>query len=91
MHDETVITIKGPVQVVTPNATTVPPSHESTIAKISYGLEEAAAATSISVRKLREYIQSGDLITHRNGRDHIILHDDLVAFVQSLPLSQETA
>jgi hypothetical protein len=84
----TTITIDGDAQVITPNATPVPTSHEPAEDRFAYSIKRAADLTDISVRKLTEYIANGQLKTRRNGTYNIILKDDLIAFLQSLPVAR---
>jgi hypothetical protein len=80
----TTSTIDGEAQVEQNHASPVPSSHEP----LAYTIEAAVTATGISDSKLRRYIKSGELQTRRNGTSHIILKDDLIAFLQSLPVAR---
>lgn len=52
---------------------------------IAYEQPEAARRVGLSVRVLSDAISAGDLVAHYYGRKPLILRDDLVAWVQSLP------
>jgi hypothetical protein len=84
----TTITIEGEAQVLLPNATPVPPSHDTVDERFSYSVKRAAEVTDISVRKLTDYIAAGQLKVRRNGSYNIILRDDLIAFLHSLPVAR---
>jgi excisionase family DNA binding protein len=84
----TTITIDGDAQVITSNATPVPTSHELAAQPLAYTIEAAVEATGIGDSKLRRYIQSGELVARRNGRSLIIRREDLIAFLQSLPVAR---
>jgi hypothetical protein len=81
---QVVITIDGDVQVLNPNAQTVPPS-QSAEPKLAYNIAEAAEVSSISIRRLREYIADGLLTARGNGSKVIILRTDLDTFLTRLP------
>ena len=51
--------------------------------KIAYTREEAAEATGMSVYKVRAAINDSILPAKKLGRDIVILHDDLTAWVNS--------
>jgi excisionase family DNA binding protein len=70
------------------NATPVPPSHDTIVHPLAYTIAEAVAATGISDSKLRRYVRSGALIARRNGTSLIIRREDLIAFLQSLPVAR---
>ncbi|WP_291362133.1 helix-turn-helix domain-containing protein [Devosia sp.] len=55
--------------------------------KIALTIEEAARAASISRSRLYEMIKTGLLNSRKNGRQTLILADDLKAFIASLPAS----
>jgi excisionase family DNA binding protein len=80
----TTSTFDGDAQVIEANATPVPLSHEP----LAYTIEATVTATGISDSKLRRYIKSGELVARRNGRSLIIRREDLIAFLQSLPVAR---
>lgn len=81
----TTLTIDGDVQVILPNAISVPPSQDTSVAPLSYTIDGAVAATGISERQFRRYIADGTLRVRRNGTSIIILRDDLIEFLRELP------
>lgn len=56
---------------------------------IAYTIEGAAAATPFSKDLISEAIREGELIVHyrRGGRHPIILAEDLIEWIRSLPTS----
>jgi hypothetical protein len=67
------------------------PTHtpsQHTEPKLAYDIVEAATVSSISVRKLREYIADGALVARGNGNKVIIRRSDLDAFLSTLPVWQ---
>jgi len=65
----------------------------ATAARISYNLDEAAAAVGFSVKTLRRAIATGDLIAHRatgaKNSKHVVLADDLRAWIEAMPTATE--
>jgi hypothetical protein len=55
---------------------------EKIVAMISYPLQVAAAKTGFPQKTLRAAIDRGELSSIRSGRRVIVLHDDLVAWLQ---------
>lgn len=60
-------------------------------AKLSYPITEAAEKASSSRSEIYEALKRGDLRAKKNGRRTVILHDDLVAYLSSLPDYQAAA
>lgn len=61
---------------------------------IAYTIEGAAAATPFGEKVIRDAITSGDLIVHyrRDGGQHpIILADDLIEWIRTLPTERGAA
>lgn len=52
---------------------------------ISYDLPAAAAAVGLSDRTLRDAIADGSLTAHYLGRKPLVLREDLVEWIRSLP------
>lgn len=63
-------------------------------APLAYNMKGAVVAAGLSATSLKQAIKSGRLKTHRSSEDadgnptgtHIILHDDLKAFLEGLPV-----
>lgn len=53
--------------------------------KLAFTFDEAAAATGLTVYKIRDHVREGNLIAKRDGRTPIILADELRRFLESLP------
>ena len=56
---------------------------------VSYDMAGAALATGLSQRELRRAIAVGDLIVHYRGTKPLILRDELLEFVRSLPTERK--
>lgn len=60
--------------------------------RISLTLEEAATAVGFSAKTLRGAIATGNLIAHRAtdapNSKHVVLVDDLRAWVENLPVAR---
>ena len=52
---------------------------------ISYDYEGAAAAIGVSASKIRTAVRENKIAARYWGKDVLILHDELVRFVESLP------
>lgn len=52
---------------------------------VSYDRAGAVAASAVSDRELYDAIADGELVVHYRGTKQLILHDDLKAWVESLP------
>lgn len=52
---------------------------------IAFDLQSAAAAVGLSDRTLRDAIADGSLTAHYQGRKPLILRDDLIEYIRSLP------
>jgi hypothetical protein len=61
--------------------------------RISYSVDEAAAAVGLSANVIRGAIRNGDLLAHYpgGGGKALILHVDLVAWVAGAPTERRTA
>jgi Helix-turn-helix domain len=55
------------------------------LAKIAYRVPEAALTSGLSRSSLYIWMKRGDLQYKKCGNRTLILHDDLVAFMKSLP------
>jgi hypothetical protein len=55
---------------------------------IAYRAKQARANLGIGRTKFHEEIKAGRLIARKLGTATIILHDDLVAYLRSLPVVQ---
>jgi hypothetical protein len=53
---------------------------------IAYNLTDAAAAVGVSLRVLQRAIAKGDLTRRYPTRKPVILYDDLLEWVNSLPV-----
>jgi len=53
--------------------------------KLAYAIEVAAEQSDSSRSEIYEALKRGDLRAKKNGRRTVILHDDLVAYLASLP------
>jgi hypothetical protein len=83
------LTIAGEgVQVVLPNATSVPPVDEQAPAdgKLGYSVRDAALVAGIGETSLRRAIYNGSVKARMNGRSHLILREDLHDFLRRLPI-----
>lgn len=52
---------------------------------IAYRPDSAAEVTGLSRTRIYELIASGEIPARKDGRCTVILHEDLEAFVRSLP------
>ena len=59
--------------------------------KLSYTVEEAAAATGIGRTKLYLHMKSGQLRRHKAGKRTLLLADDLQALLATLWVPEEDA
>ncbi len=59
------------------------------MAKLAYTIDEAVDAGAGGRTKIYEAIKAGELKARKRGKRTIILADDLVAFLQSLPEYRE--
>lgn len=57
----------------------------TTTVKISYSVQEAAAAVGLSPDSLRAAIRSGDLVAKYPTARPVILHDDLYEWINAAP------
>lgn len=53
--------------------------------RVSYTLDEAATATGISISSIRRAQAEGALRFHYVTAKPVILHDELIAWIQSAP------
>jgi excisionase family DNA binding protein len=60
------------------------------VAKVSYTLDEAAATTGVSVRTLRRAQAEGALRFHYVTAKPVILHGDLIAWIEAAPIESPT-
>jgi len=91
-HARTVITLEGDVQVIIPNAVSVPQAAATMAPEpLAYSLDEASAVAGISYNKLLEYIGTGELVSRKNGRHHLILRTELIDFLNHLPTALDAA
>jgi len=58
---------------------------------ISFSLQQAAAATGITIWCLRTAIWSGELTAHVAGKKQIILRADLERWISRLPMANPRA
>lgn len=59
--------------------------------RISVSPEEAAALTGIGVTRIREAAAAGALGAHKHGRRVIILRDDLILWIKTMPSAAKEA
>lgn len=57
-------------------------------ARVSYTLDEAAAATGVSARSIRRAQADGALRFHYVTAKPVILHDDLIRWIESAPIER---
>ena len=57
---------------------------------LAYTLQQARDVTGLGMTSLYDAIGSGDLAARKRGRRTIVLHDDLEAWLKSLPAYQPT-
>jgi hypothetical protein len=53
--------------------------------RIAYTLPEAARIAGVSRTRIFEAVRKQDLTIRKAGRASIVTHDDLVAWIESLP------
>ncbi|WP_243074830.1 helix-turn-helix domain-containing protein [Microbacterium sp. SS28] len=53
--------------------------------KLAYSVQEAAEVASISVSLIRQLIRDNKLPARRQGSKILILHSDLLLYLESLP------
>jgi len=53
--------------------------------RIAYTLPEAARIAGVSRTRMFEAVRKQELTVRKAGRASIVIHDDLVAWIQSLP------
>lgn len=58
---------------------------------VSYDYEGAAAATGMAVSKIRARVREGRIAVKYDGKDVLIEHDELKAYVSALPSERRTA
>jgi len=56
--------------------------------KVGYTIEEAAGQAGICRSNIYKAMDAGKLPARKLGRRNIILHDDLVKFLESLPVRE---
>ena len=64
---------------------------DNPIQKLAYSIAEANKAAPVGRTGVYEALKDGRLKARKNGKRTIILADDLLAFLQSLPEYQEQA
>ena len=57
---------------------------EYEIPAVSHSIPRAALVVDVGVTKIREAIKNGDLAQHYIGTKPVILHSELIAWVESL-------
>jgi len=57
---------------------------EYEITPVSHSIPRAALVVDVGVTTIREAIKNGDLATHPVGTKPLILHSELIAWVESL-------
>jgi predicted DNA-binding transcriptional regulator AlpA len=62
---------------------------EALLQPVAYTLPDAAAISGSSRSKFYELVTRGDIPSRMNGRIPVILHEDLIAWLRSLPLRGE--
>lgn len=62
----------------------------TTVTPASHDLSGAALASGLSVREIQKAIAQGDLTPHYRGTKPLILHSDLVEWVESLPTTKKS-
>jgi hypothetical protein len=55
------------------------------VARIAYPIEEAAAVAGVARTRMFEAVRSKKITARKAGRATIIEHDELLAYVRSLP------
>jgi hypothetical protein len=55
------------------------------VARIAYPIEEAAAVAGVARTRMFEAVRTKKITARKAGRATIIEHDELVAYVRSLP------
>ncbi len=50
---------------------------------LAYSIRQAAAASSLSIRKLSDAIRHGELPAFRKGRRRIVMREDLLNYLKS--------
>jgi len=56
------------------------------VGNLSYSVTQAAKKTSIGRNSLYEALNDGNLLGRKYNNRTVILHDDLIEFLKSLPL-----
>jgi hypothetical protein len=54
--------------------------------RIAYSLPEAARIACVSRTRIFDAVRSRELTIRKAGRSSIVTHDDLVAWIRSLPV-----
>jgi hypothetical protein len=54
--------------------------------RIAYSLPEAARIAGVSRTRIFDAVRSRELTIRKAGRSSIVTHDDLVAWIRSLPV-----
>ncbi len=54
--------------------------------RIAYSLPEAARVAGVSRTRIFEAARRQELTIHKAGRASIVTHDDLIAWIMSLPV-----
>jgi hypothetical protein len=57
-------------------------------AAVAHSPERAAEVSDTSRTRIFEAIRTGKLVARKAGKRTLIMHDDLVAYVRSLPVAQ---
>lgn len=61
------------------------------MSKIAYNLDEAANQTGYSARTLQRHIKDGNLIAKYANTKCVIMHADLMAWLEDLPTESPNA
>jgi hypothetical protein len=54
--------------------------------RIAYSLPDAARIAGVSRTRMFDAVRRGELTIRKAGRSSIVAHDDLVAWIKSLPV-----
>jgi excisionase family DNA binding protein len=78
------------MQTIDPGVTGRKPGDTAPWVPISYSVDAAARATSISRARLYEAIRAGLITARKNGTRTLIERDELIRYVRSLPALEAT-
>jgi excisionase family DNA binding protein len=67
----------------------IPHSPPLALAPLAYRVEQAALVVGLSKSKVWDLIAEGRIRARKEGAATLVLHDDLVSYLQALPPARE--